>query len=84
MGRGLDGRDTAAGAPVAISSASLANAVARGGSVVGHTIAIPLRDAAARVTIVGVVPDVIDDVDALRPLTLYMRWRGGRSERIAQ
>ena len=71
-GRGLDGRDTAAGVPVAIASASLARAVAGGGSVVGHAVAIPRRGAAARVTIVGVVPDVIDDVDALRPLTLYM------------
>jgi predicted permease len=71
-GRGPDGRDTASGPPVAIASASLARALDAGGNVVGHAIAIPGRGAAGRLIIIGVVPDVIDDVDSLRPLALYM------------
>ena len=72
-GRGFDVRDTGAAPPVAVASASLARLLARNGSAIGRTVAIPVSDGPARVTTVaGVVPDVIDDVDALRPLVLYV------------
>lgn len=72
-GRGFDARDAAAAPPVAVASASLARLLSRNGSAVGRTVAMPLSGGPPRVaTVAGVVPDLIDDLDALQPLTLYV------------
>jgi hypothetical protein len=60
---------------VGIVSASLARQLAGGGCAIGQRVTLPWtsRGAAVQVvTVVGVVPDVIVDVEALRPLTLYL------------
>jgi predicted permease len=75
----LDGRDfdrsDVDGAPlVGIVSASLARFIAADGRAVGHRIAEfwhRMGQPPNRVEIVGVVPDVITSVRALRPLVLY-------------
>lgn len=73
----IEGRELvtgdAAGSPlVALASASLARLIERSGSAVGHTVTIPPGSPPRITTIVGVVPDLVIDVEALHPLTLYV------------
>ena len=74
-GRGFVASDGARAPLVGVASASLARQLAGGGSAIGQRVTLPMTSPGAPspdVTVVGVVPDVIVDVEALQPLTLYL------------
>ena len=74
-GRGFVASDGARAPLAGVVSASLARQLAGGGSAIGQRVTLPMTSPGAPspvVTVVGVVPDVIVDVEALRPLTLYL------------
>jgi predicted permease len=74
-GRQFTAGDKSGAPPVAIVSKSFANLIAPGTSALGHRITMTQSrqghppDVAE---IVGVVPDVVDNVNALEPLAIYL------------
>jgi predicted permease len=73
-GRNFSADDTRGAALVGIVSQSLGRFVGNGGDPVGHTIAEPFNAPGkppTQIQIVGVVPDVIENVSRLEPLVLY-------------
>ena len=74
-GRGFVASDGSRAPLVGVASASLARQLAGAGSAIGQRVTLPMTSPGAPspvVTVVGVVPDVIVDVEALQPLTLYL------------
>lgn len=70
-GRAFSTGDREGTEPVSIVSESLARVLEAGnGTAVGRRIRVGVNDEA--VTVVGVVPDIITNVDSLEPLLLYM------------
>lgn len=74
-GRDFSATDVEGAEPVGIVSESLARFIARGGNAVGMAITESSRRLARPgpdvVRIIGVVPDVVTNVNALEPLALY-------------
>jgi predicted permease len=70
-GRAFSAADREGTEPVAIASESLAAVLEAGnGTAIGRRIRVGVND--EPVTVVGVVPDIITNVDSLEPLVLYM------------
>jgi putative ABC transport system permease protein len=76
-GRNFTKYDSAQSPPIAVVSESLGRMLASGGNPIGQTITEPWgrRDQPSPfriLQVVGVVPDVITDVNSLEPLVLYL------------
>jgi predicted permease len=74
-GRGFTAADRAGLPPVAIISESFARAISPGTSAVGHHVTMPWYEEghpANVVEVVGVVPDVVDNINAIEPLAMYL------------
>jgi predicted permease len=74
-GRNFTKFDSGQSPPIAVVSESLGRMLASGGNPIGRTITEPWgrRDQPFRILqVVGVVPDVITDVNSLEPLVLYL------------
>jgi predicted permease len=74
-GRPFASTDRNGAPPVAIASQSFANLIAPGGSALGHRITMTesRQGHPPDVTqVVGIVPDVVDNVNALEPLAIYL------------
>ena len=74
-GRAFTAADRRGAPPVAIVSRSFARVIAPGASALGHRITRPEREIGRPpdvVEIVGIVPDVVENVNALEPLAVYL------------
>jgi putative ABC transport system permease protein len=74
-GRNFSAQDSAQAPLVGMVSESFGRMIANGGDPIGHRITMPFRRPPAPpplIDIVGVVPDVIINVNALEPLALYL------------
>jgi putative ABC transport system permease protein len=69
-GRDFSAQDSAQAPPVAMISESFGRLVARGADPIGHRVTMFLNGPV--VEIVGVVPDLVMNVNALEPLDIYM------------
>jgi predicted permease len=74
-GRDFSPQDSADSPPVGIVSESFGRMISNGSNPVGHRITMPFRRPPAPapvVHVIGVVPDVITNVNAVEPFTLYL------------
>lgn len=75
QGRAFAREDTATATRVAVVSESLGRLIGKSETPLGRRITMPYNRSgqpADVVTVVGVVPDLVSNVNVLRPLTIYM------------